>query len=98
MILVWRPAGRQNKSHARAPGKRHGAASGPDFKRGGDGARKQGGQHKSGPRKAGKPGADRKPQNFTSRPSRKKEADPDSPFAKLAALKAELKGDSKSGE
>lgn len=31
-----------------------------------------------------------RPQNFEKRPPREKQADPDSPFAKLAALKAEL--------
>lgn len=66
-------------------GRREDRGEKPGGKFGGKPRREDGG-HQGGPRKGGKP-QHNKPQTFSSRPEREKKADPDSPFAILAALK-----------
>ena len=97
-IEIWRPGGRgDRKSNHRSGGPRNNKANGPrearSFKggkrgqgqdaRGGEGGFKGGDRSRSGDKKRGKPhtSAPRKPE---------KVADPDSPFAALAALKENL--------
>lgn len=86
-VLLWRPAGRSDGQRGRHQHQRKGA-----------GPAKQQGRHSDGdrgPKKRkggfkGKPGKG-KGGSFSSRPPRtNKPVDPDSPFAKLAALKEQL--------
>ena len=86
-VLLWRPAGRSDGQRGRHQHQRKGA-----------GPAKQQGRHRDGdrgPKKRkggfkGKPGKG-KGGSFSSRPPRtNKPVDPDSPFAKLAALKEQL--------
>ncbi len=82
-----RPGGRR---HKRGPG------TGPHSK-GAYGKGPHGkGPHGKGPRKPDKSDRGDQQREISSRPpQREKEIDPDSPFAKLAALKAEMKADTK---
>jgi len=104
-VLLWRPGGRnegqQNARHKggrpaseeRRDGRRPGASA--DGKNRGNGAkrgdRQDRGDRKERPQRAERDG---KPQTarFEAKPPRKeKPIDPDSPFAKLAALKEQMK-------
>jgi ATP-dependent RNA helicase SUPV3L1/SUV3 len=67
----------------------------PGDPRSGDGFR-NGGQKFGGPKPGGGAGRPGKPGGWTERPPREKTPDPNSPFAKLLALKAEL--EAKQGE
>ena len=78
------------------PQGRPGGTGGPGgaFGRGSGGKRPPGGEGRpGGPRpERGRPGRDERPR-FEARPERReRQPDPDSPFAKLAALKAQLEG------
>ncbi|MEO1745493.1 MAG: helicase-related protein [Pseudomonadota bacterium] len=85
-ILVWRQGrpenrGRANQNQRNARGDQ----------------RQQDGEQKRGPRKGGKPRRDdrknngnKKPQQHSAKPPREQKIDPDSPFAKLQALKQKL--------
>lgn len=106
-VLLWRPGGRQDSQRGgrqhgdqRRGGQRHGERHGQAEGR--EGGRK-GGALMRAKTQDGKPGGQRKERpdrhdrhdrggKFEGRPQRKeKPIDPDSPFAKLAALKEQLK-------
>jgi ATP-dependent RNA helicase SUPV3L1/SUV3 len=98
-VLLWRPAGRSDGARNRH---RQGNRNGQNAGRGRnqrDGENKPGGEKKPGGK--GRPGFKGKPRkpgkggqpggNYSARPPRReKPIDPDSPFAKLAALKEQL--------
>ena len=103
-ILVWRQAPKPNRGNQRHRGK---AASGEDGNRNQKPGEKRYPEHrdkgkpggKFGEKSGGKPGGRQK--NFSARPPRppkEQKIDPDSPFAKLAALKNDLKDNLKKGE
>lgn len=94
-ILVWRPAGKQNRGNQRHNAKPSGKpGSRSDFA--GNRAEGRNGDGKNRSRNRGKPGSrgdgrfDTKSRGGTPTPPREKKIDPDSPFAKLAALKENL--------
>ena len=85
-VLLWRPMGRNDRSRTRPNQGKGGANNSGNRNRGNKGGK---GSHKDG----GKPRHNNKGKNAggNSRPPRKdKPLDPDSPFAKLAALKDQL--------
>jgi len=88
-ILVWRPAGRQNRSGHRHAGKADGKPAGKS-----DGQQRNRGQNAANKRQDNKTRGKTKrkdsPREFTSKPLKPQKIDPDSPFAKLAALKENL--------
>jgi ATP-dependent RNA helicase SUPV3L1/SUV3 len=82
-ILVWRPSGRQQR-HQKPGGHRSaGKSDGPTRNR------KFAGKNRKGVPGGGQKGAG-KQQNFSSKAAKPVKLDPDSPFAKLAALKENL--------
>ena len=110
-VTLWRPAPRRPKSHGKPQGKaagKHarrdgdragqGQGQGPQHRAGGkprdsDRQDRKGGKNgKGGPRRGKE---QRKGAVYTAGPKRQKKADPNSPFAVLAGLKAELSGESK---
>ncbi len=87
-IALWRPAPRRPKQAGKPAGRK--AHDGKN--KTGKGAYGKGGQGKGrGPKKDGR-NAGGKRQSQPHRPPREKKADPNSPFAVLAGLKAELSG------
>ncbi|MEP4341204.1 MAG: helicase, partial [Lentilitoribacter sp.] len=85
-VLLWRPMGRNDRSRARPSQGKGGANNSGNRNRGNKGGK---GSYKDG----GKPRHNNKGKNAggNNRPPRKdKPLDPDSPFAKLAALKDQL--------
>ncbi len=93
--VVWRPArtGRPNQQRRQGRGRqapREGEAEAP-AREGREGNGKGRPRDRQGPRKKGPPQR-HKPEAAKAPPRREKEPDPDSPFAKLAALRDELSG------
>ena len=90
LIEVWRPGGRRNQGRGRP--QRGGRDAGQDA----GGERQQhharGDKRGKGGKRGGKPGGQGQPQR--DRKPAGKPIDPDSPFAKLAALKKDLEGKS----
>jgi ATP-dependent RNA helicase SUPV3L1/SUV3 len=97
-ILVWRPVGKQNRGNQRHNAKFAGksgsksnfADSRPD-NRNSDGKNRSKNRGKPGDRADGRFASKSRSGSATPpRPPREKKIDPDSPFAKLAALKENL--------
>ncbi|MEO1135892.1 MAG: helicase, partial [Pseudomonadota bacterium] len=88
-VTLWRPAPRRPKPQAK-PGARRDDNRGPKGKARGADKHGKPGQHKQGYNKRGK--GPRKPAVYSAGPRKPKKADPNSPFAVLAGLKAELSG------
>ncbi len=87
-VLLWRPAGRSDGPRRHRQGQGQGAGRGRQQR---DGDKKPGGKPrgKGKPQRSGKGNSSGK--SFSARPpKREKPIDPDSPFAKLAALKEQL--------
>ncbi|MCT4657014.1 MAG: helicase-related protein [Cohaesibacter sp.] len=90
-LEIWRPAGRGDRKPHRAGPRKGGFKDGSKGKFGSNrgGGRGEGGKGRS---RSGQPDKGRKPSR-SSAPRKEKVADPDSPFAALAALKANLNQD-----
>ncbi|MEZ5921477.1 MAG: helicase-related protein [Parvularculaceae bacterium] len=88
-VTLWRMAPRRppQKRDNRASKKADGADRNAGKNRKSDGDRPP---RRDGKRPPGKKGPPREPRRYSSEPRRKREADPNSPFAVLAALKADM--------
>ena len=90
-VLLWRPAGRSDGQRGRNRNQQRHGQPGAGRGRGNGGRNRDNERGKGKGGFKGKPNKSAKGGNYSSRPPRKdKPVDPDSPFAKLAALKEQL--------